>query len=85
MVFQKDWTLNGGGVCIAVKSSLLVTEYHDLQGDMEAVRIHLETMDRKPFYICPFYWSPYKSTDYTECLQTLLEKLYIKHRVHELD
>ena len=80
MVFRKDRTLDGGGVCIAVKSSLLATECHDLQSDVEAVWIHLQTTDHKPVYICSFYRPPDKDTDYTECLRTPLEKLYDKHR-----
>ena len=79
-VFRKDRTLSGGGVCVAVKSHLQAIQCHDLENELEALWIQLQTSDHQPLYLCSFYRPPDKGTEYTSLLRFPLEVISTRHR-----
>ena len=79
-IFRKDRTLHGGGVCIAVKNHLQAVQCHELDCELEAIWIQLQTSDHQLIYLCSIYHPPDKDVDYTELLRSPLEELAMKHR-----
>ena len=80
VTFRKDRNLNGGGVCIALKKQLQATECHDLDSDLEAIWIQIQTSNHRPIYLCSLYRPPDKDSDYIEQLRKPLDILSNRHR-----
>src|SRR5208282_837976 len=78
-VFRKDKNLNGGGVSNAVNKMYQAVECHDLDNDLEAIWIQLQTSDHFPVYICSLYRPPYRDQEYIEALRLPLELLLNRH------
>ena len=54
-VFRKDRHRHGGGVLIAVQSSLDCSEVTELQEDCELIWARLKLQGRKSLYVCAYY------------------------------
>jgi hypothetical protein len=78
-VFRKDRDRKGGGVCIAVNKKLQAVECRDLDSDLEAIWISLQTSDRCQLYICSLYRPPDRDQEYIEALRKPLELLLKRH------
>ena len=79
-VFRKDRDLRGGGVCIALKQHIHAIHRTDLDTDIEATWVQVQTTGHAPLFLCSFYRPPDKTVDYIESIRKPLEVLFSQSR-----
>ena len=84
LVKRKDRNKSGGGVFIAYRDSLVVSEVKGVGKDCELVVLKVEVWKSSPIYIASFYRQPNRDTASLLSLQADLEKLFKNQSVPKL-
>ena len=81
-IIPKDRDKNGGGVFLAIKNSLIVSELPELDSNSEIVWANLHFANAKSIYLASYYRTPNAgpaSLDMLEDLNVSLSSLFSKH------
>jgi exonuclease III len=78
-VYRKDRLVNGGGVCIAVRDTIDVTDCPELDDNLELIWLTMKSVNHENMYLGSFCRPSDKDHTYTELLKEPLSNIFNKH------